>query len=157
MMNCSIILILNRPVAKRKTEESITIFVLEWLAVVWHVVASDHPVLFALRGVLVDNDLAHDFAVFQEHVQGRLTDWNDLFDNIPEDALSEWRRRKRSLVGPPPVEVELADKLVHVQLFGHVFGSFDFLLNFDSLGHTDQALNELFKGFFLAHPACVSC
>lgn len=93
VINAPIILIAHCTVAERKSEESVAIGSLEWLAVRWYVVGSDHLLLFGRRSVLVNDDVLVDLSVFQEHVQGRFADWDHLFHDVPEDALGEWCRR----------------------------------------------------------------
>lgn len=45
-----------------------------------------------------------------ELVESRLTDRNDLLEDVPENALSERRSRKRTRIGPALFERELLDK-----------------------------------------------
>lgn len=45
-----------------------------------------------------------------ELVESRLTDRDDLLEDVPENAFSERRSRKRALIGPALFERELVDK-----------------------------------------------
>jgi len=48
-------------------------------------------------------------------IEGGLSDWDDTFDDVPEDTLVTWSGGQRALVGPSLVELDLTDELFKVQ------------------------------------------
>jgi len=48
-------------------------------------------------------------------IEGGLSDWDDTFDDVPEDTLVTWSGGQRALVGPSLVELDLTDKFFEVQ------------------------------------------
>ena len=72
--------------------------------------------LVLLGGELVDDMLVLDLSVRIESVQGRLSDGDDLLEDVPEDALSESGSGEAALVGPSSISVQLFDECRHVEL-----------------------------------------
>ena len=71
--------------------------------------------LVVAEGNLVGDLLLLDASHAGEHVEGRLSDWNHIFDDVPEDALITWSGGQRALVGPSLVEVDLLYELFKIQ------------------------------------------
>ena len=76
---------------------------------------------WVLVGKLVGELFLLDLAHLGVHVEGALSDWDDAFDDVPEDALVAWSGREGARVGPSLVEVEPLHELLEVQL-GEVSG-----------------------------------
>lgn len=51
----------------------------------------------------------------QEHIQGRLPDWDHVLQDIPEDSLREWSSGQGTSVGPSPIDTELLNELCQVK------------------------------------------
>jgi hypothetical protein len=52
-----------------------------------------------------------NFSKVIKFIEGLLSDWNDLFYNIPKDPLGAWNSGQRALVSPSSVELQELDKL----------------------------------------------
>ena len=65
---------------------------------------------------LVDDLGGFDLSHFVVEVKGALSDWDNTFNDVPEDTLVAWSGGQRSRVGPSLVEVNFLDELLEVQL-----------------------------------------
>jgi len=72
--------------------------------------------LVLLGGELVDDMLVLNLSVRVECVQGRLSDGDDLLEDVPEDAFGERRSCEATLVGPSSIGVQLFYECRHVKL-----------------------------------------
>ena len=66
-------------------------------------------------GDLVGNLLLLDTLHGGVAIEGGLPDWDDTFDDVPEDTLVTWSGGQRALVGPSLVELDLTDEFFEVQ------------------------------------------
>ena len=71
--------------------------------------------LVVAEGNLVGDLLLLDASHAGEHVEGGLSDWDHVFDHIPEDALVTRSGGQRALVGPSLIEVNLIYELFKIQ------------------------------------------
>jgi hypothetical protein len=84
----SVVLILDHSVAEGESEEGLALLVLVWLNV-GGLVLSELGVLNLLQvaGEGCEDLGLLDLSVLEEQIEGGLSDWDDLLDHIPEDAL----------------------------------------------------------------------
>lgn len=60
-----------------------------------------------LIGNLVDNLLFCNLSHFSVQVEGRLSNWDNVFDDVPENTFITWGGSQRALVSPSLVGVDL--------------------------------------------------
>jgi hypothetical protein len=123
VVDWSVVLLLDNSVAESETEDGLASVVVEWLDVLWLVLSHLGSLLLGfLAWELSEHFGLLDLLVLQELVQGRLSDWDDLLDHVPEDTLGERRGGERSWVGPSSVEVEGLHELGQVKLLTDSIG-----------------------------------
>jgi len=117
VVNWSIVLILNDSVAIGHSEEGVAVFVIVWLDTVWLMLPQGIILLFCLTARERGNDLIWlDFTILEELIKCGLANGDDLFDDIPEDALRIWSGCQRSRICPSLVVVQFLDKGSEVKL-----------------------------------------
>jgi hypothetical protein len=106
MINWSFVLLLHLSVAHGHSHELAALMVLA-LAVLWMSAFGHHKLVHGLSGDLGDDVVgAHflrNFSEASELVDCQLPDWDDLFDNIPENALGARSGGQGALVGESTV------------------------------------------------------
>ena len=95
MVNWSITDILHNSVAGSDSEESLALLASPWLDVLG--LDRQFGLYFLLLlniGKFVEELFLFEFSVFKEHVKCGLAKWNNVFKDVPEDALREWSSRE---------------------------------------------------------------
>lgn len=114
----STVLVLHLPVATSDSHEGVSGLLLTLLGSgdFLFQLLEELDGLGILVGKLVGKLLFFDLSHFGVLVEGGLSNWDDAFDDIPEDTLVTWSGSERALVGPSLVEVDLLDELVQIQV-----------------------------------------
>ena len=105
-------------VASGDSHEGVSIFLLASLAF-WDVLFQLFEELESLvvaGGNLVGKLLLFDASQTGIHIEGRLSDWNDILDDVPEDTFVAWSGGQRALVSPSLIEVDSGDELLKIKL-----------------------------------------
>ena len=118
MVNLSSIEVLDLSAAHGDSHELSSVMVLAF-AVFWVFLSGlgelVHLVLALLSDDVVGTDLVLNLAELDVSVHGALSDWDNLLDDVPEDALSAWSSGQGALIGEPSVVVDQGDESSQVQ------------------------------------------
>lgn len=123
MIHWPVVLVLDHSVTIGESEEVLTLCVSMGFDVLW-VIFSELSLVSSSLLILEWGEYfgSFDLSVYEELVKGRLSDGDDLLDNVPEDSLGEWRCGEGSLVGPPSVVVKLGYEGCHVNFCSKLIG-----------------------------------
>lgn len=113
----SVTFVLDHSVAGGDSEEGLILRSLEWLDVFGLKRKLGKGVLFVLFVLeVVESFFLINFSVVEEEIECRLADWDDLLENVPEDAFGERSSCERARVTPSSIVVQKLNKLGQVQL-----------------------------------------
>ena len=113
----STVLILNLSVAASDSHEGMPAVLLAFLGrgdVLLQFLEELNGLVVA-EGNLVRDLLFFDASHARKAIEGALSDRNNAFDDVPEDALVTWSCGQRALIGPSLIEVDLVHELFQIQ------------------------------------------
>lgn len=99
--------VLNDSVACSNSEECFFLVVCPWL----HVGRLDRQLGHNFLLLLFIFELIKElgllkFSVLEEQVKGRLTEWNNVLNDVPKNTFREWSSGERACVSPSSVELK---------------------------------------------------
>ena len=144
----SAVLVLNLSVAASDSHEGMSGILLAFLGSrdVLLQLLEELNGLCVAEGNLVGDLLFFDPAHGRKPIEGGLSDRNNTFNDVPEDALVTWSCGQRALICPPLIEVDLVNELFQIQ-----FEARGVFLIFDKLKHEFVVPLDIGLGIFEVH------